>query len=123
VDDTFGDALMVEMRDLLPQDEIFQQSGTTQTRFEGVLIVRDGDALICGKHAPAGIDTYPIERPVAGIEAHLRIALADLGRGICFRKRAAADQPFPWAQNWTFLGPFSCFDLHTPSSFAVLPPH
>ncbi len=44
--DALRDALMIEMRDLLAQNKIFQECRTAQTGFERVLIVRDRNALI-----------------------------------------------------------------------------
>ena len=46
VNDPFGNAFMIEVSDLFPQDEIFQQRRTTVSGFERVLVVVDADALI-----------------------------------------------------------------------------
>jgi hypothetical protein len=46
VHDPFGNALVVEMRDFLAHDEIFEKRGTTGTGAQGVLVVGDLDALI-----------------------------------------------------------------------------
>ena len=48
VNDAFRDAFMVKMGDLFPQDEVFEQRGTTKTRLQAVLIITDGNALIGG---------------------------------------------------------------------------
>ena len=45
VDDPLGDALMIEMEDLLAHREIFQKGGTARSGAQRVLVVRDGDAL------------------------------------------------------------------------------
>ena len=44
--DTLGYAFMVEMGYLFAQDEIFQQSRTAISGFQGILIVTDGNALV-----------------------------------------------------------------------------
>ena len=46
VNDAFGNALVVEMRDFLAQNEIFQKRRAALARFERVLIVVDANALI-----------------------------------------------------------------------------
>ena len=39
MDDPFGDALVIEMRDLLAQNEIFEQRGAARVRAQRVLVV------------------------------------------------------------------------------------
>ena len=46
MDDTFGDALMVEMEDLFAQHEIFEQRRAACAGLQAVLIVGNADALI-----------------------------------------------------------------------------
>ena len=46
VDDPLRDALVVEVRDLLAQDEVFEQRRAAQPRFQRILVVADRDALI-----------------------------------------------------------------------------
>jgi hypothetical protein len=53
VDDPFGNPLVIEMRDLFTQDEVFEQRWAAAARFEGVLVVGDDDSLICGEHLTA----------------------------------------------------------------------
>jgi len=43
--DAFGNALVVEVGDLLSQDEIFEQRGPAQAGLERVLVVADRDAI------------------------------------------------------------------------------
>ena len=52
VDDALGDALVVEVRDLLAEDEVLEQRRTAEARLQRVLVVRDWDALIGREHAP-----------------------------------------------------------------------
>ena len=49
VDNTLGNALVIEMHDLLAQHEVFQQGGATQRGFQGILVVGDHDALVGGQ--------------------------------------------------------------------------
>ena len=69
VDDALGNPLVVEMRDLLAQDEVFEQRRPAQTGLEGVLVVTDRHSLIGGQRLLGGFDADPIERP-DGLVAH-----------------------------------------------------
>jgi hypothetical protein len=46
MDDAFRNPFMVEMEDLLPQDEIFQQRWPTSAGLQAVLVVGDADTLV-----------------------------------------------------------------------------
>src|SRR5512140_706663 len=46
MDDALGDPLVIEMRDLLAQDEIFEERRSPHPALERVLVVRDGRALV-----------------------------------------------------------------------------
>jgi hypothetical protein len=46
VDDPLGDALVIEVKDLLAKMEILEQCGAACADSQGVLIVRDGSALL-----------------------------------------------------------------------------
>ncbi len=54
---------MIKVGDLLPQNEVFEQRRSPQPRFEGVLIVSNGNALVCGEHLPGGIGPNAIQSP------------------------------------------------------------
>ena len=82
--DALGNALVIEMRDLLAQDEIFQQRGTAQPGLQRVLVVGDGHALVGGQPARRRVDAHPIERRVGGVEAQLRSSVARLRRRVGF---------------------------------------
>jgi hypothetical protein len=41
-----GDALVIEMRDLLAKDEVLEERRAAEAGLQRVLVVRDGDALI-----------------------------------------------------------------------------
>ncbi len=46
VDDPLGNPLVIEVRDFLSQDEVLQEGRAADTRFQGVLIVLEHDALV-----------------------------------------------------------------------------
>ena len=46
VNDPLRNSLVIEMGDLLPEGEIFQERRTSVPGFQRILIVRDDDALI-----------------------------------------------------------------------------
>src|SRR4029077_11648838 len=54
MNDSLGNALVVEMGDLLAQDEILEQRGAARAALERVLIVRDRRTLIGGECRVAG---------------------------------------------------------------------
>jgi len=47
--DTLGNALMIEMGDLLAQHKVFQQRGTARTALQRILVVRDRHTLVRGQ--------------------------------------------------------------------------
>ena len=55
MNDTLGDSLMVEVRDLFAQDEVFQQRAASLASLERVLVVVDPKALIGRQVLPLGI--------------------------------------------------------------------
>src|SRR5690606_30142333 len=55
VHDALGDALVVEVRDLLTHDEVFQQGWPAIPGLEGVLVVGDLHALVGGQRLAGGI--------------------------------------------------------------------
>jgi hypothetical protein len=103
--DALGNALMVEVRDLFPEDEIFQQRGSAQAGLERVLVVRNRHTLIRRQCSSAGIDSRAIERTVAGIETQRWIAFADLQRCIGLGERASADR---WSRRLDGLSACGC---------------
>ena len=52
VHDALGNALVIEVRDLLAQDEIFEQRGPAQAGLQRVLVVGDRHALVGGEARP-----------------------------------------------------------------------
>jgi hypothetical protein len=65
VDDALGDALVVEVGNLLAKDEVFE-AGPTLIGLERVLVVRDRDALL-GRHRR--VDAPGLLLQLAGIPA------------------------------------------------------
>jgi len=89
VHDALGNALVIEVRDLLAQDEIFQQRRAAQSGFQGILVVRDRHALVGGEHAIRGIGAHTVERHVGGVQPDRRRTRTHLGRGIHIGESAA----------------------------------
>ena len=50
MDDALGDALVIEVRDLFAQDEIFEQRRAARAGLQRVLVVGDRDALVGRQH-------------------------------------------------------------------------
>ena len=50
VDDSLGDPLVVEVKDLLPEVEVFEGGRTAGAYAERVLVVGDRDTLLSGQH-------------------------------------------------------------------------
>ena len=46
MDDALGNTLVIEMRDFLAHQDVFEQRRTANVRFERILVVADDDALI-----------------------------------------------------------------------------
>jgi hypothetical protein len=55
MDDTLGNALVVEMVELLAEDEIFHQRRTTLARLQRIVVVGDPGAVIGAQVVPLGI--------------------------------------------------------------------
>ena len=55
VNDPLGNPLVIEVRDLLAQDEIFEQRRSAQPCLQRALIVADGNALVGRQHLPAAV--------------------------------------------------------------------
>ena len=80
--DPLGDTLVVEVRDLLAQDEVFEQRRPAKPRLERILVVGDRHALIGGQRAAGRVDAYAIERPDRRVLADARSAAAGLVRPV-----------------------------------------
>ena len=91
VDDPLGNALVVEMGDLLAEDEVLEQRRPAQAGLERVLVVADRHALIGRQRPLAGVDPNPIERGDRLVRADRRRSAAYLLRGIRFSDGARAD--------------------------------
>ena len=91
VHDPLGDTLVVEVRDLLAQDEVFEQRRPAQPRLQRILVVRDRHALIGGQRAAGRVDAYAIERTSRGVLADARPAAAGLVGTVQLGDGARAD--------------------------------
>jgi hypothetical protein len=60
--DALGDALVVEVGDLLAQDEVFQQRRAAQAGLQRVLVVGDRHALVGGEHLALRVDPHAVQR-------------------------------------------------------------
>ena len=77
--DALRNALVIEVRDLFAQDEVFEQRRTAQARLERILVVRNGHALIGRERATAGVDANAIERAVGGLKLICGLPLPTFG--------------------------------------------
>ena len=93
--DALGNALVVEVRDLLAQDEVFEQRRPAQPGFQGILVVGNRHALVGGENAIGRVRAHAIERSVGGVESHGGRARTDFGRRIALRQRAAGGGRVP----------------------------
>ena len=51
MDDALGNALVIEMRDLLAHQDVFEQRRAAHVRLQRILVVADGHALVGRQHA------------------------------------------------------------------------
>ena len=79
VDHALGNALVVEVRDLLAQDEVFEQRRPAQAQAQRVLVVGDRHALVGRDRAPAGIDAVLLQRAVVRVRAGRRLGAVLFG--------------------------------------------
>ncbi len=91
VHDALGDALVVEVRELVPQDEVFQQHRAAQAVLQGVLVVGDGHAQVGRQGLAGGVGAHAIQPPVHRVHA-LGGLVAGLLRGVHFGHGAARGQ-------------------------------
>ena len=89
--DALGNALVVEVGDLLAKDEVLEQRRPAQARLQRVLIVGDGHALIGRQRAVGRIDAHAIERTDRRVLADVRPAAADLVGSVQLADGAGAD--------------------------------
>ena len=101
--DAFWDALMVKMRQLFAQDEVFKQGRAAQAELEGILVVGNRHALIGGEHLAGRINAHPVQRANGGVHAFRRDA-AGFVRAVDFRHRAGAGQARFGLDGGTWLG-------------------
>jgi hypothetical protein len=68
VDDPLGDALVIEVVDLLAINLVFEQHRTARARLELVLVVGDRRAVVGGQHRMIGIGALMRLTAVAGVQ-------------------------------------------------------
>ncbi|MNV24453.1 hypothetical protein D3C71_1155170 [compost metagenome] len=88
--DAFWDALVVEVRDLLAQDEILQQGRPAQPGLQRMLIVRHAHALIGRQRLPAVVRAHARQPAVDLVDAG-RCRIARLVGGLAFGQGAGPD--------------------------------
>jgi hypothetical protein len=59
--DALGNALVIEMRDLLAQDEVFEQGRSPQSGLQRVLVVADAHALVRRQRLAGVVDAHAFE--------------------------------------------------------------
>ena len=91
MDDSLGDPLVIEVRDLLAKDEVLEEGRAAKARLQRTLVVRDGNALVGRQHAVSGIDAHAIERTDRRILADVRPTAADLVGAVDLADRTGAD--------------------------------
>ena len=89
MDDALGDALVVEVGDLLAQDEVLEQRRPAQAGLQRILVVGDRHALV-GRQMTAGrVHPHAVERSVGPVDPEVRLAAPHLRRAGAFLDRAA----------------------------------
>ena len=73
VNDALRNSLVVEMGDLLPEGEIFQERWATPPGFQRILVVRDDDALVGRERSLGRISGLMRGAPRAGDKIFLRV--------------------------------------------------
>ena len=86
--DALGDALVVEVRELLAQDEVLEQRRPARAGLQGVLVVGDRHALVGGEHLARRVHSHAVQRIDGRVHA-LGGCGSRLRRGIGLRERAA----------------------------------
>src|SRR5512145_639259 len=89
MDDAFGNAFVIEMRDLFPQNKIFQESGTTIACFERVLIIVYPNTLVSCEEFTVRVFVIPCKLvellvvvAVSGVCGHLQTWIPGFGCGV-----------------------------------------
>ena len=82
---------MVEVGELFPEDEVFQQRRATNAVLQRILVIGNGHALVGGQHLPARVHADPVQRRDGSVHA-LRRHAAGLVAVVGFRQSAAANQ-------------------------------
>ena len=89
--DPLGDALVVEVRDLLAEDEVLEEGGPRSPALSEFWLSAIGLPEVRRERLPAGVDAHPVERRVARVEAERR-GRAGLGGLGLLGQRAGGDR-------------------------------
>ena len=71
VHDALGNALVVEVRDLFAEVEIFEKGRSARARLERVLVIVDRQPLVRGEHGVCRVFTEPGEVGILSIGAFI----------------------------------------------------
>ena len=91
VDDPLGDALVIEVGDLLAEDEVLEQRRPAQAGLERDLVVGDRHALVGGEDAVGRVHPDAVERADGRVLADRRPAAAGLLGSVALADGAGAD--------------------------------
>lgn len=83
-----GNALVIEMGDLLAEDEVLEQRGPPKTGLERVLVVGDWHTLVRRQHPAARVNANAVERTAGGIDTGRRNPAAHLVCSVYLGERA-----------------------------------
>ncbi len=64
--DALGNTLVIEVRYLFAQDEVFEQCRAAHARLQRILIVRDRYTLVRRQHTTGGVGTHAVNVPLPG---------------------------------------------------------
>ena len=90
--DAFRNALMVEVGDLFPQNEIFEQRRPPQAEFQRVLVVGDCHALVGRQRLARRIHPHAVQWLNGGVDAFGRYGSRFVA-AVFFRQGAAGGKP------------------------------
>ena len=88
VDDPLGDALVVEVGELLAEEEVLPEGRSPETGLERVLVIGDGLGEVRRQDLSTGVDPDAVEGAIAGIETLVR-GRTGLGGGVGLAEGAA----------------------------------
>ena len=91
MNDPLGNALVVEVRDLLAQVEVLEERRSAQPGLQRVLVVADRHAHVGRQHLPTAVDADARKRSIVAVVAVLDRRGTDLRRDVGLAQRAGRD--------------------------------